>query len=308
MVSIQTNTVIDKRCLGSVSPLGQLPTWLRAPAANRLSESGLQWSQWFALYNRCVCMMLLCCIFIHWWALGISCNHILYVFYFSPWVSIFHLLFSVAHTTMNGWLLIWNDLKLVFVQLLTRAFCMFFQWACMFFRYLNPTVVSVFDLYIIIVPWSQICDISSSGRRVKSWCIGYFAKAVLLGLIQSAIFSRSFCTSRLSGLPATIRGFVFMCALHLILLYLVSYSICFIHARYVFSFKTDDRYNRALLFHREQANILSVEDMQRVMRLNRWQTDPLSLGSSGNAIAARWDLDIQPEIIPQLHWYLGKDG
>ena len=99
-----------------------------------------------------------------------------------------------------------------------------------------------------------------------------------------------------------------VCALHIILLCRVRCSISFIHARYVFSLKTDDRYNRALLFQREQANILSVEDMQRVMRLNRWQTDPLSLGSSGNAIAARWDLGIQPEIMPQLHWYLRKDG
>jgi hypothetical protein len=50
------------------------------------------------------------------------------------------------------------------------------------------------------------------------------------------------------------------------------------------------RYFRALLFDREQKNISSLYDMQRVMSLNKWQTDPLSRNNSGFAISSRFDL------------------
>ena len=44
---------------------------------------------------------------------------------------------------------------------------------------------------------------------------------------------------------------------------------------------------RARLFSREQHGIRSLPDMQRVLRLNRYEEDPLSGGNPANAIAAR---------------------
>ena len=44
---------------------------------------------------------------------------------------------------------------------------------------------------------------------------------------------------------------------------------------------------RARLFDREQRDILNLEDLKRVLRLNRFQTDPLSEGNPANAISAR---------------------
>ncbi|EFJ52468.1 hypothetical protein VOLCADRAFT_86598 [Volvox carteri f. nagariensis] len=47
---------------------------------------------------------------------------------------------------------------------------------------------------------------------------------------------------------------------------------------------------RAMIFSREQSQLSSLTDIQTLMRLNRYQTDPLSLGLPNNAIAARYDL------------------
>jgi len=60
---------------------------------------------------------------------------------------------------------------------------------------------------------------------------------------------------------------------------------------------------RARIFAREQSSVQNICDMKRVMRFNQYQTDPLSEGCPGNAIAARHDLmpvsgrscDISPE-------------
>lgn len=51
---------------------------------------------------------------------------------------------------------------------------------------------------------------------------------------------------------------------------------------------------RARIFLREQPSVSGMCDMRRVMALNRYQTDPLSAGCPGNAIAARLDLPALP--------------
>eukprot|EP00873_Tetraselmis_striata_P025707 jgi/Tetstr1/445971/TSEL_000300.t1 len=51
---------------------------------------------------------------------------------------------------------------------------------------------------------------------------------------------------------------------------------------------------RAKLFAREQSKIANLRDFMSLMRLNRYQSDPLSLGSPANAIAARYDLEPVP--------------
>jgi len=47
---------------------------------------------------------------------------------------------------------------------------------------------------------------------------------------------------------------------------------------------------RAKIFAREQSKIKDVESLKKLMRLNKYQTDPLSAGCPGEAIAARYDL------------------
>jgi len=47
---------------------------------------------------------------------------------------------------------------------------------------------------------------------------------------------------------------------------------------------------RAKIFAREHTKIKDVESMKTLMRLNKYQTDPLSAGCPGEAIAARYDL------------------
>jgi hypothetical protein len=56
---------------------------------------------------------------------------------------------------------------------------------------------------------------------------------------------------------------------------------------YIYSYSSS---YRSELFAREVKNISNVEDMMRVMQLNRYQTDPLSLDSPELAIASRYDL------------------
>jgi hypothetical protein len=48
-----------------------------------------------------------------------------------------------------------------------------------------------------------------------------------------------------------------------------------------------DNYFRAELFRREQPKVQTLADMQRVMMLNQWQTDPFSYNNSGFAIASK---------------------
>lgn len=47
---------------------------------------------------------------------------------------------------------------------------------------------------------------------------------------------------------------------------------------------------RAKIFAVQQAKIQSLKDFQYVMQYNEWQTDPLSQGDPGKAIASRYDL------------------
>lgn len=58
--------------------------------------------------------------------------------------------------------------------------------------------------------------------------------------------------------------------------------------------------NRAQIFHREQATIHSLQDMRRVMRHNKWQSDPLSKGCPQLAIAARFDISSSKCKFPEL--------
>lgn len=68
------------------------------------------------------------------------------------------------------------------------------------------------------------------------------------------------------------------------------------------------RYFRALIFDREQKNISSLYDMQRVMSLNKWQTDPLSRNNSGFAISSRFDLSTYDPIPSLGFFYHGAWG
>jgi len=47
---------------------------------------------------------------------------------------------------------------------------------------------------------------------------------------------------------------------------------------------------RAKIFAREQSKVVDIASMKQVLRLNRYQTDSVSAGCPGNAIAARYDL------------------
>lgn len=47
---------------------------------------------------------------------------------------------------------------------------------------------------------------------------------------------------------------------------------------------------RARLFAREAPDVNDLEDLKEVLRLNRYEMDPISAGCPGNAIAARYDL------------------
>lgn len=57
-----------------------------------------------------------------------------------------------------------------------------------------------------------------------------------------------------------------------------------------------DKNPRGLMFARDAPGITGVEDMKRIMRYNRWQTDPLAITEGqtdpdpGNGISARYDL------------------
>jgi len=48
---------------------------------------------------------------------------------------------------------------------------------------------------------------------------------------------------------------------------------------------------RANIFRRDQGNVVTLENMQDIMRSNNYQTDPFSLGDPCNAISARCDLN-----------------
>eukprot|EP01134_Creolimax_fragrantissima_P003660 CFRG3660T1 len=51
-----------------------------------------------------------------------------------------------------------------------------------------------------------------------------------------------------------------------------------------------ERCPRANIFREQQLTVSDVQSMQRIMRYNDFENDPLSLGQPGNAIAGRWDL------------------
>jgi len=51
---------------------------------------------------------------------------------------------------------------------------------------------------------------------------------------------------------------------------------------------------RAQIFRRDQASIMSDADMQRVMRYNQFQTDPIAHGDSCSQLACRADLAAEP--------------
>ncbi len=55
---------------------------------------------------------------------------------------------------------------------------------------------------------------------------------------------------------------------------------------------------RARIFRRDAANVTCLADMKRLLRYNRFQTDPLSGGNPAAAIAARYDLDPVPTPSP----------
>jgi len=48
---------------------------------------------------------------------------------------------------------------------------------------------------------------------------------------------------------------------------------------------------RAQIFARDQGKVSSLDDMKKIMRYNKFQTDPLSLGNSCNSISSRCDLN-----------------
>ncbi len=52
-----------------------------------------------------------------------------------------------------------------------------------------------------------------------------------------------------------------------------------------------DHCARANIFRRDQGAVQTLDDMKRIMRYNRWQTDPLSLQDSTRGISARADLN-----------------
>jgi len=54
---------------------------------------------------------------------------------------------------------------------------------------------------------------------------------------------------------------------------------------------------RCLIFGRDHNNVNDMNSMKWIMRYNDWQTDPLSQGNSGNAIASRFDL-VNTTVVP----------
>jgi hypothetical protein len=68
------------------------------------------------------------------------------------------------------------------------------------------------------------------------------------------------------------------------------------------------RYFRGEMFAREQVNIHALLDMQRVMSLNKWQTDVLSRNNSGFAISSRFDLSTYDPVPSLGFFYRGAWG
>lgn len=64
---------------------------------------------------------------------------------------------------------------------------------------------------------------------------------------------------------------------------------------------------RAKLFAREQSKVKDLEGFMRMMRLNKYQADPLSEGDPTNTIAARYDLE-PTSVSPVHNWTCRAHG
>ncbi len=92
----------------------------------------------------------------------------------------------------------------------------------------------------------------------------------------------------------------------------VRFVVCFVFGFFVFKFKISEIWSysgyapmyakygnayswsmcaRAQIYRRDQHNVQTVQDLQKIQRYNKWQVDSLSLGDSCRGISARCDLN-----------------
>eukprot|EP01006_Ploeotia_vitrea_P043935 TRINITY_DN66792_c6_g2_i1.p1 TRINITY_DN66792_c6_g2~~TRINITY_DN66792_c6_g2_i1.p1 ORF type:complete len:448 (-),score=31.62 TRINITY_DN66792_c6_g2_i1:210-1466(-) len=66
---------------------------------------------------------------------------------------------------------------------------------------------------------------------------------------------------------------------------------------------------RALILQRDVPNVVSQQDIKRIVQYNDYENDPIESGYAGNAIAARFDLKAGPPGTPYNDWfYRGVHG
>ena len=56
-------------------------------------------------------------------------------------------------------------------------------------------------------------------------------------------------------------------------------------------FYTYDKTVRALIIKRDQGQVQTIEDLKKLLRYNKYQTDPLSHGKASWAIDSRYDIE-----------------